>query len=580
MLVIAGLSLGWVAACSHSAGSQSGAPANDAGSAGSGLSSSGGNAGSATAGGAGGSANASGANAGSGAQSTGGAGANAGGTSSAGTSSAGTAAAGTAAGGASGASGAVGQAGASGTSGSGAGGTSGASGSGTGGGADVVTQFHNGVFWNDTAGARIEAHGAGLLKVGDSWYWFGEDKSQNSGLFKAVNCYASKNLADWEARGAVLTKASTPTLNTADRIIERPKVIYNDQTQTYVMWLHWDGQNYAAAEAGVFTSKTVDGAYTYQSAFQPNNNMSRDDTLFKDDDGTAYFLSAANNNADMGMYQLTSDYLNIQSQLTTLFVGGYREAPALFKKNGTYFLITSAATGWDPNQAQYATATSMKGPWSALENLGDGTAFDSQAAYILPVVGSQKTTYIYVSDRWQDPDLVSSKYIWLPLVSTGSSLAMDYHATWNLDLTSGQWWADDGFVPQKDWSIVYVDSEETQGEPGQAVHVFDDTPSTLWHTQYTPTAPMPPHEVQIDMGVSQSLSGFRYLPRQDTDDHGMVADYEFYVSDSVSAWGTAVATGTFANTRNETRVMFPAKTGRYIRFVALSEIQGRAWTSV
>ena len=65
------------------------------------------------------------------------------------------------------------------------------------------------------------------------------------------------------------------------------------------MWLHWDGANYATAQAGVFTCDTVDGNYTQVSHFQPNGNMARDDSLFKDDDGKAYFMAAANNNQDM-----------------------------------------------------------------------------------------------------------------------------------------------------------------------------------------------------------------------------------------------------------------------------------------
>src|SRR5512145_1298541 len=107
--------------------------------------------------------------------------------------------------------------------------------------------------------------------------------------------------------------------------------------------------------------------------------MSRDDTLFKDDDGKAYFLSAANENADLVLYELSADYLTIARQVTILWAGAKREAPAVFKSNGRYFLITSACTGWDPNQAQYAWATSMAGPWSARANLGNGTTYDSQS---------------------------------------------------------------------------------------------------------------------------------------------------------------------------------------------------------
>lgn len=60
----------------------------------------------------------------------------------------------------------------------------------------------------------------------------------------------------------------------------------------------------------------------------------------------------------------------------------------------------------------------------------------------------------------------------------------------------------------------------------------------------------------------------------------MVADYQFYASSDKTNWGTAVATGTFNADTSAQRVMFTRKTGRYIRFVALSEVGGNAWTSV
>jgi hypothetical protein len=460
-------------------------------------------------------------------------------------------------------------------------------------GGDVVVTITNGVFWNDTDGNRIEAHGAGLIYTNDAWYWIGEDKSANSGNFKAVNCYRSTDLSHWEFRHAIITKASATDLNTADRIIERPKVIYNDTTNKYVMWLHWEGQNYATAEAGVFTSDTVDGDYTLVRHFQPNGNMSRDDTLFKDDDGKAYFLSAANNNADSALYALTDDYTNVSKQIGTLWPGSSREAPAIMKADGHYFIVNSAATNWDPNQQKYGTATAMTGTWSSLSNIGDSKGYDTQTAFIIPLVGSKTTTYIYAGDRWQDPDLKSSKYIWLPIkISGGTKLAMDYYDSWQLDVTTGEWSAggtggtggtggnNDGFLPKTNWALVSVDSEETQAEDGHATNAFDDSTSTFWHTQYTGAKPAPPHEIVIDLGASYSLTSMRYTPRQDGNQNGMVADYEFYVSDSTTDFGTAVKTGTFGTSTTPTTVTFTAKSGRYIRFRALSEINGKAYTSV
>src|SRR5262245_47271740 len=62
-----------------------------------------------------------------------------------------------------------------------------------------------GVDWRDTSGNLIEAHGAGIIKVGSTYYWFGEDKSGNSGAFKNVNVYSSTDLVTWTFRNHALT---------------------------------------------------------------------------------------------------------------------------------------------------------------------------------------------------------------------------------------------------------------------------------------------------------------------------------------------------------------------------------------
>ncbi|WP_233223639.1 RICIN domain-containing protein [Amycolatopsis sp. CA-128772] len=298
----------------------------------------------------------------------------------------------------------------------------------------------NGSQFTDTGGALVHAHGGGVLKVGAYYYWFGENRNADD-TFKAVSVYRSADLKTWEYRNDVLTQSSAAELGRAK--IERPKVVYNSSTGQYVMWMHKEnGDDYAEARAAVATSSTVDGSYSYRGSFRPlGAHMSRDITLFKDDDGTAYMASAARDNADLNVYRLTADYTGVASLVQTLWPGSYREAPAMFKRNGVYFMVTSAATGWNPNQQKYATATSVTGTWSGLANVGDSTGYGSQTAYVLPLQGSQATSYLYLGDRWagawQRP-VNESRYVWLPLsFPSATTLSMTWYPKVSIDVATG-----------------------------------------------------------------------------------------------------------------------------------------------
>ena len=135
-------------------------------------------------------------------------------------------------------------------------------------------------------------------------------------------------------------------------------------------------------------------------------------------------------------------------------------------------------------------------------------------------------------------------------------------------------------IPQTDWSLWYVDSEELIGEDGAAINAFDGDVNTFWHTEWLNSDPPLPHEIQIDLGQSYEIEGFRYLPRQDGGINGTIEEYEFYVSSDGSNWGDPVATGAFVNDTTEKEVLFPSVTGRYIRLRALTEVNGNPWTSV
>jgi hypothetical protein len=331
------------------------------------------------------------------------------------------------------------------------GGSSGGAGAGAGGAPQPVDwPLINGVQWADTDGKPIQAHGGGMLEVDGYYYWFGENRNAN-GSFHAVSAYRSRDLARWEFVHDVLRQDSAAGLDPAN--IERPKVVYNASTKKYVMWMHWEnGSGYGEARAAVASSDTVAGDYAYQGSFRPlvdsgvmdhdkPGYMSRDCNLYVDDDGKGYFISATNENYDLNLYELTPDYLKIARLVATLFKGGHREAPAFFKRNGVYFLITSAATGWDPNQAQYATSSAIGSGWSSMKNVGDGNTFYSQSTYVLPVQGSAGTSYLYLGDRWAGAwsgRVNDSSYVWQPIsFPSNTSMSMSWNNTLAIDVGAG-----------------------------------------------------------------------------------------------------------------------------------------------
>jgi hypothetical protein len=313
----------------------------------------------------------------------------------------------------------------------GTGGTS----AGTGTGTSATVTIVPGSVWNDTQGKVIQAHGEGVIKVADTYYWLGEDKT-NGAPFQNINCYSSTDLKNWTFVNNVLKRQGSGDLG-PNRIIERPHVIYNASTSQFVMYMHVDSSNYTDRKAGVATSSTVCGSYTYRGSFKPLGHDSLDDTLFQDGT-TGYFLSEDRTNAKLQVYQLSDDYLTVASLVTSL---PQFESPAVVKIDGTYFVFGSHLTGWSTNDNQYSTATSMTGPWSAWKSFApSGTnTCNSQTTFILPVVGSTSTAYVFLGDRWNSNNLTDSRYVWQPLTIKGTTVSMTCPTSWTLDAVAGTW---------------------------------------------------------------------------------------------------------------------------------------------
>ncbi|MGI5242382.1 ricin-type beta-trefoil lectin domain protein [Dactylosporangium sp. CA-139066] len=299
-----------------------------------------------------------------------------------------------------------------------------------------------GTVWTDTAGGVIQAHGEGVTKVGDTYYWLGEDKTSGS-AFQNVKCYSSTDLKSWRFVANVLTRQSSGDLG-PNRIVERPHVIYNAATATYVMYMHIDNTSYSERKAGVATSGSICGTYTYRGSSKPLGHDSLDDNLFLDG-STGYFLSEDRTSQKLQIYRLSADFLSVAALVSTL---NQYEAPAMVKIGGTYFLFGSHLTGWSTNDNQYTTATSITGTWSAWRSFApSGTnTCNSQTTAILPVSGTAGTSYVFLGDRWNSGNLADSRYVWQPLTVSGTTASMTCRSSWTIDTATGATGSDGGAV--------------------------------------------------------------------------------------------------------------------------------------
>ena len=326
------------------------------------------------------------------------------------------------------------------------------------------TVFKPGQMWADNEGKPIEAHGGGILKVKNIYYWYGENHALGEGNKTGISCYSSSDLLNWKNEGVVFAKNLLPTMYQDTGACERPKVIYNEKTKKYVMWMHLASNRHREAEAGVAIASSPTGPFKFIARFRPivynygykggsgrtwgNNpdeeekgNTYRDMTLFKDDNNDAYAVYASEDNATMYVAKLNESYTDIVRPYiegktwSRILIGGFREAPALFKHDGKYFIITSGTTGWKPNPAEYAMASHVFGPYILQGDpcIGDEkeTTFQSQPTFVLPAPGNCKDCFIYLGDRWNGRQLEKSTYVWLPFKMINNKIELRFLKEWN-----------------------------------------------------------------------------------------------------------------------------------------------------
>lgn len=299
-----------------------------------------------------------------------------------------------------------------------------------------------GALWLDDRGKHVQAHGGGIIKVGETYYWFGEDRSEdNPPGIPIVSCYTSDDLIHWKFRNQV-EKAADPAGLGAGWILERPKVFYNDKTKKFVMYAHLDTKNYKYAHVAVFVCDTPDGNYEYVTNFRPLNQESRDIGQFIDDDGSAYLIFESRPTKGFFIAKLADDYLSVEKE--TCFIKAPLEGGGLVHYQGLYYVIGSKMSGWYPNPNKYATSPRLEGPWSEFTDIAppDTKTYQSQSTFMMKVVGTKATSVLFMGDRWMNSDhphrLADARYVWMPLEIGAGKLRLPQPEEWTIDLKTGE----------------------------------------------------------------------------------------------------------------------------------------------
>ena len=370
-------------------------------------------------------------------------------------------------------------AGASAQSGGGAGGTGGG-GTGTGGGGTGTSvggtgtggahcagpigklsgALATGIAFMDTEGQRVNAHGGGIIKAGDTYYLHGERflSTTSDNNFYGFSMYSSKDLATWKNEGIILPQQPSGELG-PKRKGERPHIIRCPTTGEYVLYAHAASEDYQTDKEVVYaTSSTVNGQYAYKGPLKSGSGqlaVHSDISAYADEAG-AYVLAESGR-----VYTLASDchsWTTVKSFSTVNGPSGGVESPTVFKADKTYYWVGSYKTGWRANNNFYSTAPSVLGPWTYQgyiapvkdpnNSISDERTWLSQSTWVQPVVGCEGTVYVYMGDHWDGTQSTQApgrnnylaNLVLQPFVFDGIRISMpEYHAEWTLNVGAGTW---------------------------------------------------------------------------------------------------------------------------------------------
>lgn len=261
---------------------------------------------------------------------------------------------------------------------------------------------------NPVATDRFTADPAALVHKGAVYLYAGHDEAKDGEMFGLHEwlCYSSKDMKNWTCHGPVLKPTDFKWASGdawAAQVVEKDGKFYFYATVQHGAPKPCKAIGVAVSDSPTGPFADAKGSALVTDEMTPNPNFwdDIDPTVFIDDDGTPWLCWG---NPNCYIAKLKKNMVDLDGPIQQVYLPNYTEGPWIHKRGKTYYLTyaSHAHQGfWE--KISYATAPSMKGPWT-YRGLITGSAKNSYTIHPAIIEFKGQSYFIYHNADLTLPD--------------------------------------------------------------------------------------------------------------------------------------------------------------------------------